>query len=506
MSEYVLEMNHIGKRFGGVVALDDVSINLKQGEILAIVGENGAGKSTLMRILSGSYPCSSYEGEILVNGSSQRFMNPIDAEKSGIEMIYQEISMHLDMSIAENIFLGRLPSKRGVVSWKHINRDARKFIDMVGLRISPREHLRNLSTSEQQMVAIARSLSRSPKILVLDEPTSALTEREVEILFEKLKMLRSEGISCIYISHKMKEVMYLADRITVLRDGKHVSTRNIGETTINQTVEEMVNRKISNMYPKKELPIGEELLRVKGLEVVHPQSSQKNIVSNLSFSVRAGEIVGLVGLVGSGRSETVNAIFGGIKKSKGKVFVKGKEVFISTPKQAIQRGIALLTEDRKKDGFIGIMSVGENSTLASLKQVSNRSLLVRQKEIGKAREFITKINIKTTGESENIMSLSGGNQQKVVLAKWLMTEPDILLLDEPTRGIDVGAKEQIYELMGDLAEKGKGIVFISSELPELVGMCDRYLVIQDGRICNEFRRGEVDEEGLLQSAVCVDDQ
>jgi ABC-type sugar transport system ATPase subunit len=500
VNSFLLEMNGISKTFGGVQALNNVSLNLYKGEILAVVGENGAGKSTLMRILSGSYPHNSFSGEIIVDGNGQKFISPSDAERAGIEMIYQEISMHLDMSIAENVFLGRLPSSRGLVSWKTIHEQAQTYTRMVGLEVSTKEIVRNLSTSQQQMVAIARALSRNPRILVLDEPTSALTEREVDILFEKLFMLKEKGISCIYITHKMKEVMHLADRITVLRDGKFVSTRKKEDTTITATVEDMVNRKISNLYPKKEIQIGEELFRVENLKVVHPQSSKKYIVEDLSFNVRSGEILGIVGLVGSGRSESVNAIFGGQKKAGGKVYIKGKEVNITNPKQAIKSGIALLTEDRKKDGFVGSMDVAQNSTLASLNQVSENSVIHQSKERNKAQEYIKKINIKVSDEKDNILSLSGGNQQKVVLSKWLMTKPNILFLDEPTRGIDVGAKEQIYEMMGDIAEEGKAIVFISSELPELVGMCDRFIVLQEGRICKELNRNEADEEILLKYA------
>jgi ABC-type sugar transport system ATPase subunit len=501
MSDHVLEMRHISKRFGGVLALDDVSIDLLPGEIHAIVGENGAGKSTLMKILSGSYPCSSYEGTIIVNGTPYRFMSPSDAEKSGIEMIYQEISMHLDMSIAENIFLGRLPSSRGIVNWQAIYAKAKTYTDMVGLDISVREILRNLSTSQQQMVAIARALSRSPKILVLDEPTSALTEREVDILFEKLSMLKVSGISCIYITHKMKEVMYLADRITVIRDGKYIGTKNKSDTTIIETIEAMVNRKISNMYPKRAVPIGKEIFHVENLSVLHPQSSGKFIVEGLTFGVRAGEILGIVGLVGAGRSETVNALFGATRMASGKITIRGQQVQLRNPMHAIRSGLALLTEDRKKDGFVAAMDVAMNCTLASMKQISRGYLLNRRQEKLATLKYIDKIRIKVQSEKSSIMSLSGGNQQKVVLSKWLMTNPDIFFLDEPTRGIDVGAKEQIYEIMCDIVADGKAIVFISSELPELVGMCDRFIVLAGGRIRGEFLRGEADEELLLKSAV-----
>jgi len=501
MSDYILEMRNITKSFGGVKALKSVSINLLPNEILAIVGENGAGKSTLMKILSGSYPCTTYEGEIIVGGVPQRFYSPSDTEKSGIEMIYQELSMHLDMSVAENIFLGRLPSGVGIVRWGDIYERAREYTEMVGLDISVKHTLRSLSASQQQMVAIARALSRSPRILVLDEPTSALTEREVKILFDKLFELKEKGISSIFITHKMKEVMLLADRVTVLRDGEFVSTSLKAETTIQKTVEEMVNRKIANMYPKRQVSFGEEAFRVEGLTVPHPNTTEKNIVESISFSVRAGEILGIVGLVGSGRSETVNAIFGAIKKKSGATYMENREVRITHPRKAIRYGLALLTEDRKRNGTIADMDIAGNTTLASLKQISSGILLRRSQERQKALDYTEKLDIRMQSERDNIQSLSGGNQQKVVVSKWLMTHPKVMFLDEPTRGIDVGAKAQIYGLMCDLAEQGMAIVMISSELPEVVGMCDRFIVLADSKIKAEYFRGEVDEEKLLSSAV-----
>jgi ABC-type sugar transport system ATPase subunit len=500
MSGCILEMKNITKSFGGVAALSDVSIDLYKGEVLAIVGENGAGKSTLMKILSGSYPCNSYTGSIHVNGKDVRFYSPHDAEKAGIEMIYQEISMHLDASIAENIFLGRIPSTAGYINWKKVYDRAKEFTDMIGLNISVRQTLRQLSTSQQQMVAIARALSRKPKILVLDEPTSALTENEVKVLFDILLMLKKQGISSIYISHKLKEVMYLADRITILRDGQLISTRRIGETDITKTVEEMVNRKISNMYPKREVPIGGEVLRVDNLSIVHPFTNSKLIVNDVSFAVKAGEVLGIAGLVGSGRSETVNAIFGSIRAKSGRVFFNSREVNIRSPREAIKHGMALLTEDRKKNGFIAAFDVAMNCTLASLKQVSNHSIMSKRKEKDKANEYVKKISIRLRSAHDNILQLSGGNQQKVVLSKWLMTNPKVLFLDEPTRGIDVGAKTQIYKLICDLAEQGIAIVMISSELPELVGMCDRFIVLSEGRVVAELLRGEADEEQFLRLA------
>lgn len=500
MEKCILEMRNITKSFGGVHALKNVSINLNSNEILAVCGENGAGKSTLMKVLSGSYPCNSYSGEILVNGEKKRFMSPSEAVGAGIEMIYQEISMHLDLTVAENIFLGRIPSSKGIVDWNSLYSEAKKYTDMVGLNASVKQTLRDLSTSQQQMVAIARALSRNPRILVLDEPTSALTESEVDILFKNLLNFKERGLSCIYISHKMKEVMYLADRISVLRDGQVISTRNRADVTIDSIVEEMVNKKIGDLYPKEEVEIGQEALRVENLVIRHPYSSGKNIVDDVSFEVKKGEILGIVGLVGSGRSEIVNGVIGSIKAKKVKLCIDGKPVSIKSPRHAVKNGVVLLSEDRKINGYIPSMDIQKNISLASIGQVSKKGLMIPGTEKKIALEFIKKLSIKVRNEQDNIMNLSGGNQQKVVLAKWLMTKPKVLLLDEPTRGIDVGAKAQIYEIMVQLASQGIAIVMISSELPELVGMCDRFIVISEGKLKAEFKRHEVDEEKLLKIA------
>ncbi len=500
MSEPILEMKNISKSFGGTAALKDVSIDLYRGEIHAIVGENGAGKSTLMRILSGSYPAGSYEGSILVDGKERRFVTPADSERAGVAMIYQEISLHPDSSIAENIFLGRIPSSLGVIHWRDVYEKARVYTDMIGLQIPVRQTLRKLSASQQQLVAIARALSRDPKILVLDEPTSTLTESEADTLFNILFRLRESGISSIYISHKLKEVAYLADRITVLRDGQKISTRKSAETNIPKTVEEMVNRRINEMYPKREASIGEEVFRVENLDVTHPLTNSKLIVDGVSFGVRSGEILGIVGLVGSGRSEAVNAIFGAIRRKSGRVLVHGREVRIRTPKEAIRHGLALLTEDRKKDGFVSVFNVTLNATLTMFGKMARLGIVNRRQEEAETSKYVDSISIKLRSLQDNILQLSGGNQQKVVLSKWLMTRPRVLFLDEPTRGIDVGAKTQIYEIMGDLVMQGIAVVMISSELPELIGICDRFIVLSEGKIVAETLRGEADEERFMRLA------
>jgi ABC-type sugar transport system, ATPase component len=501
MQDYVLEMKNIDKTFGGVYALKDVSINLKKNEILAIVGENGAGKSTLMKILSGSYSCDSYTGEIIVNGVGRKFFKPKDAELAGIDMIYQEISVHLDLSIAENIFLGNLPvNKFGMVDWKKLYKDAGKYLEMVGLKVSPKQKVRRLGASEQQMVNIAKSLSKNPSLLILDEPTSPLTESETRTLFKNLVELKNRGISCIYISHKMKEVMEIADRITVLRDGCFISTIEREDTDSNKIIEDMIGRKIDKMFPKEKVDIGEEVLKVENLTVAHPYAGEKNIVENVAFSLRKGEILGLAGLVGSGRSEIVNAIFGSIKNKNGVLYLSGEKVQIKDPKNSIVRGMGLLTEDRKISGFVHTLDVKQNITLASLEAISKSGILNRKKEKVIGKSFIEKLRIKVNSEKDSINSLSGGNQQKVVLAKWLMRDLKVIMLDEPTRGIDVGAKIQIYNVMTEMAKAGVGIIMISSELPELLAMSDRIIVLAEGKIRAEFSNEEASEELFMKAA------
>ena len=498
MSEYILEMKNVTKSFGVVKALKDVSINLRPKEILAICGENGAGKSTLMKILSGAYSQNTYSGEILVGGEVKKFQTPADASEAGIEMIYQEISIHLDLTVAENIFLGRVPSRGGLVQWKKMFREAKTYMDMVGLDVPANMYMRDLSASQCQMVSIARALSRNPKILVLDEPTSPLTEKEVEALFQILYKLRDRGISCIYISHKMKEIMRLADRVCVMRDGQHIWTKEASELTIDAIVESMVNRKIGNLYPKEVFELGEEVFSIKNLKIKHPYNKKKNIVNGIDLSVRRGEILGLVGLVGSGRSETVNAIMGNMACTYDEMVLEGKAIRIREPGDAIRLGIAMLSEDRKINGFVPTLDVAQNVSLARLDKVSKNGLMKKDVENQYGRQYIEELSIKVRNEHDNVNNLSGGNQQKVVLSKWLMAEPKVLLLDEPTRGIDVGAKAQIYQIMTDLAKKGMAIVVISSEFPELVGMCDRFLLLSDGKIQAELNREQADEEVFLR--------
>lgn len=496
----ILEMKNITKRFYSVTALKDVSIELYENEILALVGENGAGKSTLMKILSGSYSHNTYDGQVFIDGKEYKFTHTKDAEEAGIEMIYQEISLMNDMTVAENIMLGRLPKKKiGLVDWKKAKLIAKETLDMVGLEIRPDELVRRLSTSQMQLLSIGKALMRKPKILVLDEPTSALTEAETQKLMALLRDLKSKGVSCIYISHKLDEVFALTDRITVLRDGNVINTYPKSELRPDQVIEDMVGRKVENMYPKVHVEKGKEILRVENF-VVPSLIPGKNIIDEASFSLRCGEILGIGGLVGAGRSELVNAIFGSIKKEQGDVYVDGKKAHIHKTQDAIKHKMGLLTEDRRVSGYVGTMNLRENISLASFEKISKNGFLKKKSEKEQTQRQFDALNVKAPGIETNVLNLSGGNQQKVVLGKWLMSDVQILFLDEPTRGIDVGAKVEIYNIMFELARNGVGIVMISSELPELLAVCDRFIILAQGRIRGRFSREEITEELFMKAA------
>lgn len=502
--EKVLEVKNITKRFGNVTVFRNVNLSLFKGETLALVGENGAGKSTLMNVLSGVYPVGEYEGEIYVEGKKYEFRNESESKASGIEMIHQEISLHLDLTVAENIFLGNLKNKNGFISWKNVYKDAQKYLDMVKLNVPTKELVRNLSTSQQQLLSIAKALACNPKIILFDEPTSALTETDAANLLKIIKGLCEDGISCIYISHRLEEVMEVADHIAVLRDGNLISVHPRNEATIDQIIEDMVGRKMDEMYPKQKLQIGEKEFEIKNFTITHPFVANKNIVEDMSFSVRKGEILGVSGLVGSGRSETANAIFGTLKKSSGTVWLEGKELDIQKPQDAINYGIGLVTEDRKKSGIIGPMTLRENMTIASLSSISKRGFINKKTEKEVATKYYDLLKVKAVGIEDNIMNLSGGNQQKIVLSKWLMKDIKVLILDEPTRGVDVGAKVEIYRIMTDLARRGVAIIFISSELPELLGMCDRMLVFGRGRLWGNIDRKDFSQELVMKAATCIE--
>lgn len=500
MAQTALRMEHITKCFPGVKALDDVCIEAYKGEILSIVGENGAGKSTLMKILSGSYSCDSYQGDIFIDGQKVQFKNTKQSEDAGIAMIYQELNMHLDLNVAENLFLGRWDQFGKIIKWDKLHEEAKACLEKTGLSVNTKEILRNLNTGEQQLLAIARALSHQPRILVLDEPTASLTNAESEHLFRLMHQLKEQGYTCVLISHKLDEVFCNSDRIVVMRDGRVINSHTKDDFDQSVIIAEMVGRKMENLYPKEETEIGKVVLAIKDLCVLHPQNARKKIVEDVSFEVHQGEILGIGGLVGAGRSELVNAIFGKIGRQSGRIFMEGKEIFIRTPQKAIRAGIALVTEDRKEDGFIGGMSISQNITMASLKAISRYGMIKSRKEIMAAGEYFESLKVKAGSMNIHVNTLSGGNQQKVVLSKWLMTNPKVLILDEPTRGIDVGSKYEIYKIMVELAKQGIAIIMISSELPELISMSDRIVVLAGGRISGELSGKDATQEKVMELA------
>lgn len=504
MNDVILEMKNITKKFPGVTALDDVSIKLNKGELLSICGENGAGKSTLMKVLSGEYGYGSYTGQILLDSKPQKFNSNYVAEEKGIAMIYQEISVELDLTVAENIMLGRLPKKKiGLIDWKKTKAMAKEALGKLKMDLDVDLTMRELSASIQQMVCIARALVRDPKVLILDEPTAALTESETEYLINVLDELKESGISCLYISHKLDEVFRISDHIVVMRDAKVVSSYTRTEIVPDKVIEDMIGRKMEEIYPPMDgRDIGEVVLEVKDFTVPHPNAS-KNIVSGINFSVRKGEVLGIAGLVGSGRSELVRAIFGALPKKNGEVYLDGKKCNISSPSDAIKNGIGLLTEERKSDGIVGPMDIMHNMTLSVLDKISKFKFIKVKSEHCLAKSYFKNLNIKAPSLKTNIMNLSGGNQQKVVLAKSLLTDMKILFLDEPTRGIDVGAKSEIYKIIEELSSKGLSIVMISSEHPELLAMCDRFIVIGNGKIVGELDKSEAKEAKIIKMASCI---
>ena len=504
MAEYLLEMRDVTKRFPGVLALNKVTLQLKKGEILGICGENGAGKSTLMKVLSGTYPHGTYEGEIRYEGKPVTLRDVSDAQKIGIEMIYQEINMVLASSIAENLYLGNLPGKGQKVDFPALYAQTEKILERVGISADPRDRVGKLNSGQMQMVALMRAYIKDPRILVLDEPTSALTSQEVDQLMDILNELRGKGVSCIYISHKLDEVYRICDRVMVLRDGQSVATHDIHEVSEETLIEEMVGRKIENLYPKVTVPIGEVVMEVEGLSVPHPTIKDRNIVEDISFSLRKGEILGIGGLVGAGRSEILGAIFGQITKGvKKTVKIEGKPVEIGSPADAIDNGIGFVTEERKLNGFVWMLSIRDNMYLASLKEMptKGRFMIDAKEENARTSSMFDRLKIKAPSIHTIVNTLSGGNQQKVVLSKWLLKSPKILFVDEPTKGVDVGAKAEIYALMGELVKSGISIVMVSSDMPELLAMSDRVLVISSGHITGEFDREHLSEEAVMRAAI-----
>ena len=501
MAEYLLEMRNITKEFPGVRALENVTLQIRKGEIHALVGENGAGKSTLMKILSGFYPYGTYSGDIALEGQVQQFHRIRDSEHAGIAIIYQELALVKQMTIAENIFLGaEICKAKGVIDWNETFHRTTDVLKEVGLKISPATRIIDLGVGSQQLVEIAKALTKDAHVLILDEPTAALTEAEAENLLKILESLRAKGVACIYISHRLREVTHIADRITVLRDGKTVITEEKVAMPEDRMIRNMVGRDLTNMFPRRERPVGETVLEVKNWTIQDPVS-EAIVCKDISFEVRKGEILGIAGLMGAGRTELAMSLFGVWgKKRSGEVRLNGKLIDVHGAQDAIHAGISLVSEDRKRYGLVLPMDVKQNSTLASLTSISKLGVINKNEEIKWSAKYVKELRTKTPSLEQRVGNLSGGNQQKVVIAKWLLTRPKILILDEPTRGIDVGAKIEIYNIMNDLVDQGVCVVMISSELPEVLGMSDRILVIHEGHLTGQFQREQATEEKVMYYA------
>ncbi|MFL6665080.1 MAG: multiple monosaccharide ABC transporter ATP-binding protein [Rhizobacter sp.] len=498
-------MRGITKTFPGVHALSNVNLVVRDGEIHAVVGENGAGKSTLMKVLSGVYPCDTYSGEIFFQGEARRFKSIADSEKLGIIIIHQELALVPLLSIAENIFLGNEPAYGGVIDWFEAYARTRELLAKVGLKESPTTLITNLGVGKQQMVEIAKALAKKVKLLILDEPTASLNESDSDALLALLRELKAQGISSILISHKLNEVAKVADSITVLRDGATVETIDCraGPASEDRIIRDMVGRAMADRYPKRTPQIGDTVFEVRDWRVHHALHADRELIKGVNLHVRRGEIVGIAGLMGSGRTEFAMSVFGRSygQRISGQVLMHGKPVDVRTVERAIAHGIAYVTEDRKGYGLVLEDDVKRNITLANLKAVSQAMVISEGAEYRVASEYRRALTIRSSGVSQAVVNLSGGNQQKVVLAKWLFSKPELLILDEPTRGIDVGAKYEIYTIIDDLARQGKGILFISSEMPELLGMCDRIYVMNEGRFVAEFTAVEASQERIMRAIV-----
>ncbi len=502
MAGILLEMKNITKTFPGVKALDNVNLKVEEGEIHALVGENGAGKSTLMNVLSGVYPFGSYSGEIVYNGDVCQFQNIKDSEEKGIVIIHQELALVPQMSIGENMFLGNERGKKNAIDWNETYGEADKYLKMVGLSESSRVLIKDIGTGKQQLVEIAKALAKKAKLLILDEPTSSLNETDSKALLDLMLEFKKQGMTMIIISHKLNEVVYVADKITVVRDGSTVETMDCHEMEIDEDriIKGMVGREITDRFPKRtDVEIGDVNMEVSRWTVYHPLYVGRRVVDDVSFNVRKGEVVGIYGLMGAGRTELAMSIFG---RSYGAGFlgtlrIGGKGVILKNPRDAIDAKLAYVTEDRKGNGLVLSNSIRVNTTLANMKGVSNKGVIDADKEYMVATEYKDKLKTKTPTVEQNVGNLSGGNQQKVLLAKWMFTDPDILILDEPTRGIDVGAKYEIYCIINDLVKAGKSVIMISSELPEVIGMSDRIYVMNEGRFVGEMAAADATQEKIM---------
>lgn len=487
-----IEMRGIDKSFGSNQVLKQAGFTLESGEVHALMGENGAGKSTLMKILTGVYTKDA--GTVLVDGKEVNYKNPQEAEKAGIVFIYQELNVMFDLTVEENLFMGKeIHGKFGICDKKAMQKKAQEALNILGVNISPKTVMAELSVGQQQMVEICKALMADAKVIIMDEPTAALTQSETVALFKVIESLRKKGVSMVYISHRMEEIFELCDRITVLRDGSYIGVKNIPETNMNEIVKMMIGREIGERYPSRNVKIGKEVLKVKEL-------TRKGTFHDVNFSVRAGEVLGVSGLMGAGRTEIMQAIFGNLSYESGTIEIDGKEVKISNPRQAMEHGIGFITEDRKTEGLMLDKSIRENISLCNLRRISKSSVISRESEKNMVAEAIKDLHIKCFGSYHECNNLSGGNQQKVVLAKWILTNPKILILDEPTRGVDIGAKKEIYSIINKLAAQGVAIIMVSSELPEVLGMSDNIMVVREGEVRGIISYEEANQERVMTLA------
>ncbi len=494
MSEILLEMRDVEKSFPGVKALDGAQLKLRRGTVHALMGENGAGKSTLMKCLFGIYEKDA--GEVLLEGKAVSFKNPKDALENGVAMVHQELNQAMSRNVMDNIWLGRYPLKLGIfTSEREMYRKTSEIFKSLGLTVDPAAQMSTLSVSTRQMVEIAKAVSYGAKVIVLDEPTSSLTDEETERLFRIIAMLKERGCGIIYISHKMEEIRRISDDITVMRDGRHIATDATENMPMEKIIRLMVGRELKERFPEKTGTAGDVILQVRGLSAVHSH------VRDVSFNVRAGEVVGIAGLGGAGRTEVLETIFGIAERSSGEIFLYGKPVRNRNPMESIKNGFALITEERRRDGIFGILDITENTVISSLEKYRAAGFFLSDAKMkSETDRMIDAMRIKTSSKRTKIRSLSGGNQQKVIMGRWLLTDPHVLLLDEPTRGIDVGAKYEIYSLILELASRGRAVIMVSSEMPELLGICDRILVMSGGRLAGEVKTADTTQEEIMELA------
>lgn len=517
--QYILEAIDITKRFPGVLANDSVCLNVRPGEVLGLIGENGAGKSTLLKVLNGIYPHGTYTGTLRIEGEEIKPSSPNDAINFGIGYVPQEINVLKNFSVAENIYMSDLqlektkgkqsgdtkqrPSRTPFVNFTEMYKATTKLLNDNHINLNPRADTRKLSIGQQQMLMIARALAMDPKVLILDEPTTSLSDADVKQLFRVVRTLKQKGKSVIFVTHKLAEILELTDRVTILRDGKNISTLECSEYETNRIIKDMIGREITNMYPSRDHHIGDEVFRVENLTVAHPYISNKSLVENVSFSVHAGEVLGMAGLVGAGRSEVCMAIFGMVPVKSGKMFLNGKQLRVRNTEQAVRNGIGMVSEDRKRFGLNFVWDIKNNIAISNLSAVSKAALVSTKGISGRAKKYFDNLRIKAPGLGTKVMTLSGGNQQKVVIARTLNSEPRLIILDEPTKGIDVGSKNEIYGLINDMAAQGVAVIMISSELPELMAMSDRFMVMAEGRVVGELNKQEATDAAIMEMAVAT---